>query len=156
MLKGIAVAPAELPVTEKRSTAQLVKVIGCSSAEPGEGDPKHIIDGDPDTIWHSQYGVTMGNYPHTVTVDLGRELEILHVGFLGRRIGVNGRVKEFKFDVSLDGVNWTTVVGGQLENNAEWQVANFGEPVRLRYWRFTALSTHYRNDYGSMAEINVW
>ena len=156
MLKGVAAAPAELPVTERRSTAQLVKVIGCSSAEPGEGDPKHIIDGDPDTIWHSQYGVTMGNYPHTVTVDLGREVQIGHVGFLGRRIGVNGRVKEFKFDVSLDGVNWTTVVGGELENNAEWQVATLGEPITIRYWRFTAISTHYRNDYGSMAEISVW
>ena len=156
LLKAVNVEPAELPETERRSNAALVKVVGCSSAEPGEGDPIHIADGDPDTIWHSQYGVTMGNYPYTVTIDLGRELEIGHVGFLGRQIGVNGRVKEFKFEVSLDGVNWTAVVGGQLANSADWQVAELGEPVKMRYWRFTAASSHYGNGYGSMAEISVW
>ena len=156
LLKAVNVEPAELPETERRSNAALVKVVGCSSAEPGEGDPIHIADGDPDTIWHSQYGVTMGNYPYTVTIDLGRELEIGHVGFLGRQIGVNGRVKEFKFEVSLDGVNWTAVVGGQLANSADWQVAELGEPVKMRYWRFTAVSSHYGNGYGSMAEISVW
>jgi len=156
LLTAVAVPAAELPATEKRSNAQLVKVIGCSSAEPGEGDPIHIVDGDPDTIWHSQYGVTMGNYPYTVTIDMGREIEIGHVGFLGRRIGMNGRVKEFKFEVSLDGVNWTAIVGGELANNAEWQVATLGQPVAMRYWRFTAISSHYRNGHGSMAEISVW
>ena len=115
----------------------------------------HIADGDPDTIWHSQYGVTMGNYPHSVTIDLGREVTAKGVSFLGRRNGVNGRVKDFTFEVSLDGRNWTPVAGGALQNNAEWQTATFGGPVTLRYWRFTALNSHYKNDFGSMAEIRL-
>ena len=155
-LKGVAVPPAELPATEKRSRASRIKVLACSSSEPGEGDPLHIVDGDAGTIWHSQYGVTVGSFPHVVAIDLGEEVEIKHVGFLGRQIGVNGRVKDFTFETSLDGVNWTVVAGGALQNNAEWQTAEFGEPIRLRYWRFTALSTHYNNDFGSMAEINIW
>ena len=156
MLRGVEVPKVELPATEKRSKASRIKVLACSSSEPGEGDPAHIVDGDPSTIWHSQYGVTVGSFPHVVAIDLGEEREIQHVGFLGRQIGRNGRVKDFTFEVSLDGVNWTAVVGGALENNGEWQVADLGEPVRMRYWRFTALSTHYNNDFGSMAEIYVW
>jgi len=155
LLKAVAVEPAQLPETMRRSAAALVRVVGCSSAEPGEGDPMHIADGDPDTIWHSQYGVTMGNYPHSVTIDLGREVTAKGVSFLGRRNGVNGRVKDFTFEVSLDGRNWTPVAGGALQNNAEWQTATFGGPVTLRYWRFTALNSHYKNDFGSMAEIRL-
>ena len=156
MLRGVAVPAVELPATERRSKASRVKVLTCSSSEPGEGDPIHIVDGDPHTIWHSQYGVTVGSYPHVVAIDLGEEREIQHVGFLGRQIGLNGRVKDFTFEVSLDGINWTAIVGGALANNGELQVAELGEPVRMRYWRFTALSSHYRNDFGSMAEIYVW
>ena len=156
LLRGVTVPAVELPATEKRSKASRVKVVACSSSEPGEGDPIHIVDGDPYTIWHSQYGVTVGSYPHVVAVDLGEEREVKHVGFLGRQIGLNGRVREFTFEVSLDGVNWTAVAGGELANNGEWQVAEFGETIRMRYWRFTALSTYYKNDFGSMAEIYVW
>ena len=155
LLTAVNVAPAELPVTERRSAASRIKVVDCSSSEPGEGDPLHIVDGDPNTIWHSQYGVTVGSFPHSVTVDLGNEVDATGVGFLGRQIGFNGRVKDFTFEVSLDGVNWATVVGGPLANNAEWQVANFGSPIRMRYWRFTALNSHYNNDFASMAEIQV-
>ena len=155
LLTAVNVPAAELPVTERRSAASLVSVFSCSSSEPGEGDPMHIVDGDPYTIWHSQYGVTVGSYPHSIAIDLGKEVEAAGVGFLGRCIGLNGRVKDFTFEVSLDGVNWTAVAGGQLANNAQWQVATFGEPIRMRYWRFTALSTHYNNDFASMAEIYI-
>ena len=156
MLRGVVVPKVELPATEKRSKASRIKVLTCSSSEPGEGDPAHIVDGDPYTIWHSQYGVTVGSFPHVVAIDLGEEREIRHIGFLGRQVGLNGRVKEFTFEVSLDGANWTLVAAGELENKADWQVFDSTEPIRLRYWRFTALSTHYNNDFGSMAEIYVW
>ena len=155
LLKPFQVAPAELPATERRSAAALVRVVGCSSAEPGEGDPIHIADGDPDTIWHSQYGVTMGNYPHSVTIDVGRETVATGVSLMGRRIGVNGRVKDFTFEVSTDGQSWTRVVYGTLYNTADWQTFTFDAPVSLRYWRFTALNSHYKNDFGSMAEIRL-
>ncbi len=155
LLKPFSVAPAELPATERRSGAALVRVVGCSSAEPGEGDPIHIADGDPDTIWHSQYGVTMGNFPHSVTIDLGRDTTATGVSLLGRRVGVNGRVKDFTFEVSSDGKSWTRVVYGTLYNSADWQTFTFETPVALRYWRFTALNSHYKNDFGSMAEIRL-
>ena len=35
------------------------------------------------------------------------------------------------------------------------QTFAFAAPVELRYWRFTALSSHYRNDFGSMAEVRL-
>lgn len=155
LLKPVSVPPAELPVTSRRSFAALVRVVGCSSAEPVEGDPINIADGDPNTIWHSQYGVTMGNYPHSVTIDIGRDTIANGVSFLGRRIGVNGRVKDFMFETSMDGTSWTKVAEGSLENNAEWQTFVFEAPVELRYWRFTALNSHYMNDFGSMAEIRI-
>ena len=155
LLKPVAVKDAELPETSRRSFAALVRVVGCSSAEPGEGDPINIADGDPNTYWHSQYGVTMGNFPHSVTIDLGRDTVANGVSFLGRQIGLNGRVKDFDFEISKDGKQWTKVVEGTLANSPAWQTFPFGSPVELRYWRFTALNSHYKNDFGSMAEIRL-
>ena len=30
-----------------------------------------MIDGDPDTYWHTEYGLTVTKHPHTVDIDLG-------------------------------------------------------------------------------------
>ena len=97
----------------------------------------------------------MGNFPHSVTIDAGRDVTAKGVSFLGRRNGVNGRVKDFTFEVSKDGKSWTKAVSGSLANNAEWQTFAFDAPEQLRYWRFTAINSHYKNDFGSMAEVRL-
>ncbi len=38
-----------------------------SSFQRGEGDPNHVLDGDPDTIWHSQYGPEKPPPPHSLS-----------------------------------------------------------------------------------------
>jgi len=153
---AVGVPPAELPDVKMQSVAALSKIVACTSREPGEGEPEHVIDGDPQTIWHSQYGTTMGMYPHAIAVDLGRAVMAKGVRFLGRTDGsTNGRVKGFDFEVSLDGVKWMRVLEGELKDSRDWQQADFTSPVELRYWRFTARSGHYKTDFATMAEIEI-
>ena len=130
--------------------------MSCSSREPGEGDPEHLLDGDLNTIWHSQFGVTMGNFPHSVAVELKDATVIKGLRLFGRRNGgVNGRIKDCMIETSEDGQNWTEQVKATLKNSGDAQEILFPQPVKVKYYRFTAFNNHYGDDYASMAEIEI-
>ena len=145
----------DLPELPERVKASGAKVIACSSREPGEGEPEHLLDGDLGTIWHTQYGTTMGNFPHSVTVQLEKVMAIKGLMCYGRQDGQNGRIKDFRVETSLDGKDWTLQVEGSFKNTAEGQEVSFVAPIVARYYRFTALNNHHGNDFASMAEIVV-
>ena len=145
----------ELPPDIRTGEDILPTVVACSSAEPGEGDAEHLVDGDLSTIWHSQYGVTLTKYPHSVTVDMGRDLTAKGVSVWQRQNGPNGNVKNFKFEVSEDGKQWREVVTSQLKQGAAEQKFAFAAPEKLRYWRITGLNEHGGREFASLAEIRV-
>ena len=145
----------ELPPDVRTGEDIVPTVVACSSAEPGEGDAEHLVDGDLSTIWHSQYGVTLTKYPHSVTVDMGRDLTAKGVSIWQRQNGPNGNVKNFKFEVSEDGKQWREVVASQLKQGAAEQKFAFAKPEKLHYWRFTGLNEHGGREFASLAEIRV-
>ncbi|MBO7482512.1 MAG: discoidin domain-containing protein [Kiritimatiellae bacterium] len=145
---------AELPPDVRTGEDIVPTVVACSSAEPGEGDADHLVDGDLSTIWHSQYGVTLTKYPHSVTVDLGRVAKAKGVTIWQRQNGPNGNVKGFRFEVSEDGKAWREAVAGELKATRDAQTFGFAEgPVR--YWRFTGLAEHNGREFASLAEIRI-
>ena len=146
---------AELPPDVRTGEDIVPTVIACTSAEPGEGDADHLVDGDLSTIWHSQYGVTLTKYPHAVTVDLGRTMNAKGVSIWQRQNGQNGNVKAFRFEVSEDGKAWREVVAGELKSGAGEQKFAFPAPAKTRYWRFTGLSEHNGREFASLAEISL-
>ena len=129
--------------------------VECSSQEPGNEGSK-ACDGDPMTIWHTQYGVTLGKYPHSVALDLNKVRTLKGITCMARQDGVNGRVKDFKVEVSADRKTWTTVATGSLANTADVQTVRFAQPAaNVRYVRFTGLNEQYGNEFASMAEIGI-
>ncbi|MCR5414245.1 MAG: DUF3472 domain-containing protein [Kiritimatiellae bacterium] len=154
-VQPIEVAPAELPEDVRTGEDILPVVIACSSAEPGEGDAEHLIDGDLSTIWHSQYGVTLTKYPHTVTVDLCRTVDAKSVSIWQRENGQNGNVKNFTFEVSEDGKEWRSAVVASLEAKRGEQKFDFPKTMKTKFWRFTGLNEHNGREFASLAEIRV-
>jgi len=145
----------ELPPDVRTGEDILPVVVACSSAEPGEGDAEHIVDGDLSTIWHSQYGVTLTKYPHSVTVDLCRTVDAKGVAIWQRPNGANGNVKDFSFEVSEDGKSWKGVLKAQLKSGPGEQKFAFPSAVKARYWRFTGLNEHSGREFASLAEITL-
>ena len=144
---------ADLPDLPERRSVKTPKIVTCSSREPRHGEPEHLVDGDLATIWHSQYGTTMGSFPHSVTVMMPETIDIAGMAFYGRQQGENGRIKDCKLEFSLDGKNWGKPILITLANTGDRQEIMFKEPVRARYWRFTGENNHHGNDFASMAEI---
>lgn len=146
--------PAELPPDVRAGEDIVPTVVACSSAEPGEGDADHLVDGDLSTIWHSQYGVTLTKYPHSVTVDLGRVAKAKGVTVWQRQNGPNGNIKGFRFEVSEDGKVWREAVAGELKAVRDAQTFGFAE-CPVRFWRFTGLAEHNGREFASLAEIRI-
>lgn len=129
--------------------------VECSSQEPGNEGGK-ACDGDPMTIWHTQYGVTLGKYPHSVALDLNKARTLKGITVMGRQDGVNGRVKDYKVEVSTDRKTWKQVAQGTLRDTGDVQTITFAAPeANVRYVRFTGLNEQRGQEFASMAEIGI-
>ena len=132
-----------------------LEVIYTSSFEPGEGEGRHLTDGDPRTIWHTQYGVTLAKYPHWVDFDAAQEQQMKGFVYTPRTDGPNGYVKDYEIYVSHDNKEWTRVHTGTFQRDGRPQRVMFAKPVRARYIRFYALNEQGGAEYASGAEFSL-
>ncbi|MCR5781003.1 MAG: discoidin domain-containing protein [Bacteroidaceae bacterium] len=133
-----------------------VTVLACSSEEPGE-NASNLVDGKPETIWHTAYGVTVTKYPHSVDFDCAETKTIKGFTYLPRQDGGNnGNIKGYRVQLSQDGKTWGEAVAeGEFERGAAIKRITFVKPQRARYLRFTALSSQNGADFASGAEFTV-
>ena len=133
-----------------------VTVLAASSEEPGE-NASHLVDGKPETIWHTAYGVTVTKYPHSVDFDCSELKTIKGFTYLPRQDGGNnGNIKAYRIQLSTDGKTWSEPVAeGEFERGAALKRITFVTPQRARYLRFTALSSQNGLDFASGAEFTV-
>ena len=140
---------------EKIESIQM-QVVYASSQESGDGDAANLVDGDPSTIWHTMYSVTVAKYPHWVDLDAGEVKEIKGFTYLPRQNGNNGNIKDYSIQVSMDGKEWgDPVKKGTFANNSKEKRVMFDKPVKARYIHFTALSSQNGQDFASGAEVTI-
>ncbi len=126
-----------------------------SSFQPGEGEPGHVIDGDPDTFWHSRYSPPTPR-PHFLVIDTGRVAKIAGLKYTGREDQDNGRVDEYEIFLSTDGQNWNTPVAhGHFRDDSTEQTVTWPAPVTARYVKFVPVSDVQGREYSSVAELNL-
>ncbi len=132
-------------------------VINASSQETGEGNASNLVDGNPSTMWHTMYSVTVAQYPHWVDLDAGEVKTIKGFSYLPRTGGGNGNIKDFSIHISMDGDNWgEPIIKSSFANNGELKKVIFDKPVKARYIRFTALSEQRGQDFASGAELSIY
>lgn len=134
-----------------------LQIAFASSQEPDEGDAAYLVDGDPSTIWHTMYSITLAKYPHWVDFDAGKQKIIKGFTYLARQDGsLNGCIKDYEIYVSNDNKTWgEPVVKGSFEKTAKLQKVMFGKPVKARYVRLRALNEQSGQDYASGAEFTL-
>ncbi len=133
------------------------KVVSVDS-ENADSPASNAIDDNPATIWQTDSNSDQ-KVPRQITVDMGIAHRIAGFSYLPRQDGSRSTVVEnYRFEISVDGQNWTTEVDsghfGNMWNNPELQEVPFA-PVDARFFRFTALQTLGANGVASAAEISV-
>lgn len=128
-----------------------------SSQEPDYGEATNLTDGDPTTIWHTMYSVTVAPYPHWVDFDAGEPKTIKGINYLPRQDGNStGTVKDYEIYISTNGSQWgEPVAKGTFDKGASQKTVTFASPVKGRYIRFMALSAQDGRDYASGSEFEV-
>ena len=87
----------------------------------------NAFDGNTGTMWHTRWSDSNPPPPHEIQIDLGLTYDTNGFYYLPRQDGgVNGRVKQYEFYVSADGVNWgTPVATGTFANDATRKQVSF-------------------------------
>ena len=112
---------------------------------------KKAFDGKPETQWEH------GKCPSHFVVDMKQEHTLAGFTYLPRQDGkTEGMTTRYRFEISLDGNNWTIVSEGEFGNlraNPVKQYVSF-EPKKARYVRF--FSTAALDGTGSsVAELEL-
>jgi lysophospholipase L1-like esterase len=159
--------PATRTVTvQSTSTATLIPQTGWSvrfvdSEEINGGNYRasNAIDGNPNTTWTTQWFNGGPPPPHEIQIDLGSSNSIAGFRYLPYQPWQPGRVGEYEFYVSTDGVNWGAPVatGAFPDVNTSTTRDVMFVPKTGRYVRLRAL-TEVNNFFvlTAIAELNVW
>lgn len=114
------------------------------------------IDNNIETIWHSDWTNEQFQQPHFIEVDMNEVLTVKGLEYLPRQEQSNGRIAEYKLEVSLDGKSWETVIErGRFRNTRQRQQEMFEQARKIRYFRLTTLREVSNSFYSSIAEIGV-
>jgi arylsulfatase A-like enzyme len=117
---------------------------------------RNAIDGDPSTLWHTQFTGTVVPPPHELVVYLGAERTIRGFVYLGRQDeGWNGAVKEIEFSVGPSADTFgDPVAKATLMKSKEAQTMTC-PPTKGRFVLLRALSSYSEKKFASVAELGV-
>ena len=147
------------PCIEQTLPQQALSVHFVDSEELNSGSPGtavKAIDGNPNSIWHTEWVNQDPVHPHEIQLDLGAIVEVSGFTYLPRQdASFNGTIKDYEFYVSEDGNTWGSVVAsGTFPTDKTEKKITFpkqqGQYVRLR-----SLAEVNGNPWTSAAEITV-
>ncbi|MCJ1398670.1 hypothetical protein MMC11_001871 [Xylographa trunciseda] len=154
---GMAVEAAEAKATTAVTLNRAGWIISADSFQPAY-EPVHILDGDPQKIWHTQWDPSNTPLPHMLTIDMQKPYLVKGLTYLPRQDGsANGCIGQYSIEASTDGKSWPTPISsGTWPSNATLKEVSFASTY-ARYLRLTshteAQGTGYQ--WSSCAEINV-
>jgi hypothetical protein len=153
----VLAVPAVAPALQEIPPSQMSVALADSEEVVGEdGSADNVLDGRPDTIWHTEWWAGSPAHPHTLVLDLGGTYAVWGLTYLPRQDGsLNGTVAQYRIYVSADGVTWgQPVASGTFAADATRKEVTFQGRLG-RFVSFVALSEVNGNPWTSAAEIRV-
>jgi hypothetical protein len=135
-----------------------LKVVKADSEETAGEDGKaaNAVDGDPGTIWHTQWQDANPEPPHEIIIELSQPCRISGFTYLPRQDDSDhGNIKDYEFYVSNDGDDFgKPVKKGTFENSKDKKTATF-DSIQCRFIKLKALSEVNDLAWASAAEIGI-
>jgi photosystem II stability/assembly factor-like uncharacterized protein len=121
-----------------------------------DGAATNSFDGDPATIWHTQWYGSTPSHPHEIQVDMVDTFNIHNFTYLPRQNGPNGKVANYELYLSIDKNDWGLPVStGTFDDSNAPHVLSFDPAVKARYFRFVALSEINDGPWTTVAEFSL-
>jgi len=154
-----AKAPAISPPMVGGAGEVRLRFVRADSEETAGEDGKgaNAVDGDPNTIWHTQWQDENPPCPHEIVIELAPAGAVIKgFTYLPRQDEeVNGTINEYEFYVSNDGKNFgAPVKKGTFDGSKNKQTVTFA-PVPCHFFKLRALSEINGAAWTSAAEIGV-
>lgn len=127
----------QLPVDPKEDIDNTEWTIVAKSTEEASGEGAnngkaiHMIDGNTDTFWHTQWSGATAALPHTVTFGL-KNNEIIKGFFLVPRSSNGQRPKIIEIQISKDNSNYRTLNDNDLETGYTFNMINNADRKEFR------------------------
>jgi alpha-N-acetylglucosaminidase len=120
------------------------------------GAAANAVDGNPATIWHTQWSSNTAPMPHQITLNLNNTYSVSCVYYLPRQdSSPNGTIANYEVYLSSDGTTWGAAVKTGTWVNTKAEESACFTPAGAHYVRLRATSEVNGNPWTSAAEINV-
>ncbi len=114
------------------------------------------LDGDPNSMWHTDFSFRQTRHPHQITIDLGAAYELAGFAYLPRPGGGNGTIGRYECFVSDNRkAPGQPVASGQFSELAAENVITFSAPVKGRYFQLRAADETGGQPWTSIAELRL-
>ena len=128
-----------------------------SSENRANGKLAHnAIDGNANTLWHTQFSPEIKKHPHELIIDLGREYTLTGFRILARQdAGWNGTLKDIEISISNNPKTFgPPTVKATLKKTKSPQALKCAA-VKGRFIRIRTLSEINAGPWASLAEFGV-
>jgi O-glycosyl hydrolase len=143
----------QVPVTIYLSVVPQSQMTATASSYQSGYEPGNAIDGNPGTLWHTEWDPDRVYPPQSITLDLGGDYSVSGLMYLPRQDGnPNGIITSYQVLVSQDGSTFTQVAAGGWAGDGTLKQVTF-PATQARYVELVGVQGG--NGYVSAAEINV-
>ncbi|MFD2036952.1 discoidin domain-containing protein [Belliella marina] len=125
-----------------------------TSGEGSTGRISDVIDGKPETYWHSRWTSNASDYPHHFTIDMS-QIQAVNGLSITQRNGQR-RIKDYKLYVSDNNSDWELLISSQIPNLPGRVYIDLEETASFRYFKFEAISSHDGQQFAALAEIGFY
>ena len=135
-----------------------LKLLRFSSENRGnDRQAKYAIDGNPRTVWHSQFSGQLAKHPHELVIDLGAVYAVRGFRYLARQDNSwNGTFAKTEFSVSESPDEFSALAAeATFKKVRTAQSVDLPEAIRGRYVRIRVLSEVNGEAWASAADIAI-
>jgi hypothetical protein len=153
---GVVAGLAAGAIAAHAAEVKTVTVTVCPNSEASGYEGYRAMDGNPNTMWHTDWQLDNPAPPHELGIDLGARYEIGGFAYLPRSGGGNGTIAEYEFFVSDTAEEaGQRVAAGTFEHRDRENVVAFPAKVTGRHVRLRALSEVQGQRWASVAGLRL-
>ena len=142
--------------TGKPKSPQVVYVKARVDSEASGYEGVNALDGNPNTMWHTEFRKDNPKHPHEILIDLGKSYEISGFAYLPRPDCQNGTIKDYEFYVSENDKKFgRPVAKGTFRRSLSVTTVRLRAKKTGRYAKLVALSEIAGKPWTSIARLQV-